>query len=283
MQAEEQLVQNIIDDYMANRLVLPSFPEVATKVEKAIQDENADIDSVTKLIQLDPALTVRLMQVANSALYGGSKKIESCTDAIIRIGIPVARGLVRSFAIRQMFNTESKTIKKHMVKTWLHSCQVGAISHVLVSQIKPKGLQAERAMLAGIVHDIGVLPILRYAEDYPQLISDERFFQKVLDELRGPLGRMVLKKWGFESDLTIIPELAEVWMRTSEGDVDYADVVIIAQAHSYFMSKEKFPGPSFDVMPAFKKMALGGLSPDSSIEILSKATVEVNEVMQLLR
>lgn len=283
MQAEEQLVQNIIDDYMANKLVLPSFPEVARKVEKAIQSENADIDSVTKLVQLDPALTVRLMQVANSAIYGGQKKIESCTDAIIRMGIPVTRGLVRSFAIRQMFNSKSGTITKIMEKTWMHSCQVGAISHVLVSQIKPEGLQGERALLAGIVHDIGVLPILRYAEAYPQLIADEKFFQRVLNELRGPLGRMILKKWGFEEDLTSIPEAAEMWMRDTGTAIDYADIVIIAQAHSFIISKEKAMAPPFDEMPAFKKLAQLGLGPDSSIKILSAAKDEIAEVMKLLK
>lgn len=277
---EDRLFGRLYQDYLDDQLPVPSMPDIALRVRRAIDDQHRDIDDIAKIVQADPALTARLVQVANSPLYRGQTPVLGCRQAITRLGLKQTRNLVYSFALKQLFRADSPPLRQRMIQMWQHTASVAAIAAIL-AKLTP-GFEIDRALLAGLTHDIGVLPILSYAERYPQLIANPAVFDDIVARLRGQIGALVLRKWEFDAELLTAALEAENWDRDSGTDADYADIVIVAQLHSYVGTPRMAELPAIDQVPAFAKLALGKLSPRMSVQILEESRDDIEEVEKLL-
>ena len=83
--------ESIIDDLENDRLPLPTLPEVAIKVRETAEDGDASINDVAKIIETDAALSARIVQVGNSALYRGVNAAETVQAATMRMGLDTVR------------------------------------------------------------------------------------------------------------------------------------------------------------------------------------------------
>jgi len=277
---ENSLSKALMDDLENNQLVLPSLPDVAIRVGRAMRDENTNARKLANVIQTDPAITTKLIRAANSPLYAGVTPVDSCAAAIIRLGADTTHKLVLTFALRELFNTRSSILKKHMLSLWEHSVKVSAICYVLAKvsdQFNP-----EHALLAGLLHDIGSVAILSYAERFPEVANDDQKLEQVLTDMRGRIGSAILRSWGFIEDLIVVAQHAEDWLRDHEGKADYTDLVIIAQLHTYIGQPEMAHLPTLDQVPAVKKLEMGELTPKLSLKILDKAEEKIARAESLL-
>lgn len=259
---------------------LPSLPDLAVRIGKAIDDPNTLNDDIARLIQMDPALATRVMSVVNSAAYGGVEPIRTLQQAVARLGRQQVRNLVFSCIIKGLFRTDSPVLKKSMKTLWSHSSRVAAISFVL-ARVTP-GMDPNRALLAGLVHDIGAIPILQMARDNPQASSDPQLLGQLVDNLKAEIGSLTLGAWNFDPEMVALARDAEHWFRIGSAVPDYLDVVLLAQLHAYVGDTTKKDLPRIDQVPAFRKLALGQLTPRHSIGILEHAAKDIEEVERLL-
>ena len=277
---ENSLYKALLKDLESNQLVLPSLPDVAIRVGRAMRDENTNAHKLANVILTDPAITTKLIRAANSPLYAGVTPVGSCAAAIIRLGADTTHKLVLTFALRELFKTSSTVLKKHMQSLWEHSVKVSAICYVL-AKVSDQFNQ-EHALLAGLLHDIGNIAILSYAERFPEVANDDRKLEHVMMAMRGRIGSAILRNWGFIEDLIVVAEEAENWLREHEGMADYADLVIIAQLHTYIGHPEMQSLPTLDQIPALKKLDFGELTPKLSLKILDRAEEKITRAESLL-
>lgn len=280
MEGLKGLHQQIISDYRQGRIALPSMPEVAFRLREAVRDERFNFDQLGKLVQLDPALSSRLIQIANSPRYRGSHKVDSCRDAISRLGISATSNLATSLALSNVFQTRQPRLQQAMKAAWQHGSRVAAVSHVLAS-VTP-GLKPERAMLVGLVHNIGTLPLLRYLEAYPDLLERAGLVEQLLQRLQGKLGGLLLRHWGFSEEIAAVPEHAEDWFYDNGGKADYVDIVLVARVHALFGQ----PGaelPALQEMPSYSKLPISRFGADASIQLIEEANEEIGILMQMLQ
>ncbi len=280
MDIRQLMMLKIKDDYTAGKLKVPSLPEVAFRIREAIQDENKNSFQIAKIIQLDPVLATRLIQVANSPLYRGHKEIEECHSAISRLGMKTSRMLVTSFAIQQVYGAKHPKVRKALKLNWRHSSQVAAIAYVL-GRVTP-GIQPDRALLGGLVHDIGVLPVLRYSEDYPEVLNDTAAFTAMLRKVAPGLGRLVLKAWGMNEDLWQIPEQVYNWNYQAKGKINYVDMVIVAHIHCSQEYHELTEIPGVDEVASFMKLPIAKFGKDAGLELVQGAQDEISEIMRMI-
>lgn len=273
------LIQRIIGDAKNGQLRLPSLPDLAHKVRTAVNDPRRSAGDIARLVQFDPALAARLIQIANSPLYRGNKKFDNCHSAITRMGMAAARNMVVSFTMRNLFQARTPVLRERLQQTWQHSCRVAAISSVL-ARLTP-GLDPDRALLAGLVHDIGILPLLQYIETM-QIHLEPGRLENMVGRLRGALGSFVLKTWQFDQDIANIPAQAEDWDRVSTDAIDYGDIVQVAHVHSQF-GHGGYSGPPLTELKAFKKLSISKLGPGYSLELLAQSQQEINEVLSILQ
>ena len=276
----QALISKIKTEHEAGRLMLPSLPEIIVRVRQAVNDDDVNLGNVVKLIQVDPSLTARLVQIANSPLYRSQQPVENCLMAVNRLGLTTTRDLVTCLVLNNVFDAENKQLRQKLQKLWQHSCHVAAITST-IAKVTP-GLHEDTALLSGLLHDIGVLPILHYAADFPDVFESEEKLDFVIQELRASLGQEILKEWNFDSALSDVSAESENWMRDTNATADYVDVVIVAQIHSFFGKEKKPDLPELLSTPAFCKLGLSKLGPDASMEVLFEAEQGIRDIMSML-
>jgi HD-like signal output (HDOD) protein len=276
----EQLTQKINKEFEAGRIILPTLPEIALKVRKAVNDEDKSIRDLATLIQTDPSITARIIQISNSPLYKTATTANDCYSAISKLGMKTTRDIVTCLVLHNMFSTTNVVVRHRLEKIWKESSYVAAISSVLTREIK--SLSVDMALLAGLVLNIGKLPILNYIEEFPELVQDEAQIDIILESMHQSIGKKILQKWGFDDSIQNIPEQANDFMRDNTGDVDYIDVVIVAKIHSLFGSAKAINLPVLSDMPAFKKLALSNEGVEASMKVLQEAKQDIQLVLQSL-
>ena len=270
-------ITSLLDDIRNNRIKLPTLPQVALKVSDALRDKNASAKSVAKVISTDAALSARLIQVSNSAFSRGNSKVENVQMAVSRLGMTLVKNLVTSLLIKQLFHTKFPLLKKQMERLWVHSTKVGAISLVICK--KYSKLMPDEAMLAGLVHDIGELPIIAHAEKFPNIASDQAKLEEVITKLKPAIGKMMLQAWNFSDELILVPDECEKLDRNPSDKPDYADIIMLANLHSYMGTQHPLSKVDWGNIPALTKL---GMDPQGSIETLQEARDEIMEIQKLI-
>lgn len=273
---EAILIDEIKKEFHRNEVNLPSMPEVALKINQAVQDESLDIKAIAMVVQNDPMISARAVQVANSAIYTGTQPVQTIQRAVQRIGLRAMRVIIMSVILRNLYTAKSPLIKKRMHTYYHHSVRVGVISHALAKKIK--GFDPEQAFLAGLVHDIGIMPLLIRADSHEEIKNNPELLEKVLDDLSTIVGPILLKQWNFEAELITVAEEAEKWERDI-AKADYCDVIQIAQLLCEMIGGKHFNAPQINELPAYERLELEKMNPKL---IVAQAKQEMNELIHLL-
>ncbi|MDH5573363.1 MAG: HDOD domain-containing protein, partial [Gammaproteobacteria bacterium] len=136
--------------------------------------------------------------------------------------------------------------------------------------------QADQALLAGLVHDIGTLPILSRAEDYPELLNNIAMLDNVIATAHTRIGEEILKRWNFNSDLVNVAAEHENLPRKHDGPADYVDIVIAANLQNAYGTNHPYASVNWETVPAFEKLGL-------STEVSSVDMDEANENIEAIR
>lgn len=278
--AKNRLYQDCFQYMQSESLALPTIPDVSLKIRRAINEPNTNSAKIAKVVQIDPSITARLIKISNSPLYRGRRKIESCPEALTRLGLKAAQDIITAFALKAVFNAKSPVIRRKMQDLWAHSSYVAAISAVFAH--KTPGFDPDRAMLAGLIHDIGVVPILAYADRQPDILENPSDLAEAVRELRCPIGIQIIRKWDFPNDFEEVILYAENWYRDSGQQASYSDIVMISQLHSFIGKVDIKQMPKIDDLPAYRKLASGNLDADLSINVLDQAKDEIEHIRQML-
>lgn len=264
------------EEIAQNQLQLPTLPEVALQVRDAVEDENTTSARIADIVAKDPALSARLLQVANSPLYRGRTEVDNLAMAVNRLGLKLVRSLVVSLAMKQMFQATSDHLDKAFRTVWDECLQVAAICRVLSKGLGT--LAPEQAMLAGLVHRIGVLPILARLDELLGSAARPELIEQVVDELAPELGTAILAQWHFPSSLINVP-LDCLDLTRERDEPDYADVVMVSRLQ-YLMGTGHLPDDlHFARISAFVRVEL---EPEIEIMNVEGPAEEIAEVRNML-
>ena len=266
-------------DYQQDKIALPSLPDIALKVSRAIQEPNMSLHTIAKIISIDPAIASRIIQVANSPLFRGSSSISCCHEAITRLGLKMTQQLVTSFTMKQLFTCKQPTLIYKMQRIWQHAKAVSAMSFVLAKF--SKRLKPDIAMLAGLIHEIGAVAILQHAEKYADLIENSQHLNATMLSLQSTIGTMTLQSWNFDEQLITVASEANHWTRKHHHKADYADLVQVAKLHCYIGHKNQGDYPIMADVPAFQRLTKGKLTPKKSLAIIQQARSQIQALEAL--
>lgn len=213
-----------------DQLKLPTLPEVALKIRKALEHNNQTAVDIALLLSQDSSMSARLLQLANSPLYRARHKIDNLQLAITRLGIRIVKDLVVMLAIKQAFKANNKDVDRHFREIWKTSIEVASICQVL-AKCHPN-LDPEQAILAGLIHNIGALPVIELANQQPSLIADQQNLADVCKEIQGTLGEKILSYWRFPQSLINVVSQCNNYSRQKNTTTDYVDLVQAAILHT---------------------------------------------------
>lgn len=273
----EKITAIIIQAIDEDKLVLPTMPEMALRVREVADDPSASIKQLAVIIGQDAALAARIIKVANSAIYRGAKVIEDLNMALSRLGMSTTCALATGLAMEQMFQATTDLVDRRLRQVWNESAEIAGICTVLC-KFKTK-LKPDEAALAGLVHQIGVLPILSYAEDHPALLRDGFTLESVISQAHPRIGEKILTAWGFPAALRQVPTQYLDFTR-QVPKADYADLVTVGFLESLDAKKQHFGDLDYSTVTAFERLGLDWDIDNAEAEDLSEA---MNAAMSMLK
>ncbi len=272
------LTIHLYQDLLQDNISLPSLPTVALKIQQVFKDDSADADKLTRVLLTDPAISGKLIKVANSPVYQGVAATQTLQAAIVRLGMQTTCQQVMAYAVNELFKSQSPKIAQCMESVAAHSRKVAAISRILA---KSTGLfDPEQAMLAGLIHDLGVIVIVEYVQKHSDNIHEPDMIDRAITTLRPQITGMLMKKWNFSEDMVTVAEESEDWFRNPSDDVDLCDLVLVAQFHSLMGSAEMQNIPPISKIPAMTKLNMG---PQESIDLVRQSNKEIAEIEKMLQ
>jgi HD-like signal output (HDOD) protein len=145
-------------------------------------------------------------------------------------------------------------------------------------------------LLLGLLHDIGMLPILTYAERYPEIVEYPEKIDATIEQMHGEVGGIILTAWHFEDEFTLVAREADDWFRDKNPQADYCDLVLVAQLHALIgKQKDKLHQligdkrlPPLASVPAFRKLGLHSDGVFESIDLLADANRQLTEARRIL-
>ncbi|TAM11899.1 MAG: HDOD domain-containing protein [Nevskiaceae bacterium] len=221
-----QLIQSLSRDIANDSLALPSLPDLATHLQELRATDDLAPRRLADAILGDIATSARLVQIANSAANRRGQTVESVGQAVARLGTEASLNIALSFALEQMFSARSPAIDLYLHQTWRHGRETAAAARVLAEQNTL--LNPELAMLAGLLHGIGKLPLLRIVDDRPEIAQDRDALDRLLSSLHPAAGCRVLRAWQLPAAIVDVPADCLDFARSHPGPADYADVVAVA-------------------------------------------------------
>jgi HD-like signal output (HDOD) protein len=254
----------------ANRLILPTLPDVAIKVRDAVSKGDATAQSLAEIIATDAAISARLIQVANSPLYRGTLEIKNIQMAVTRLGNNTIRTLITSLIMQQMFTPTTALLEGYFRSTWEQGVNVSAISRALAAFVPH--LNADEAMLAGLIHQIGKLPILTLVEKIPEFKDSPSRLDKLLEKAHPHVGKLIMNTWNFPEELKLVPSEYVDFQRDSGSKADYVDLVQVAFLQSIAGTDHPACRVDWNTVPAFVKL---GIQPDTEILEIEGVSEEI--------
>ncbi|MDD5215185.1 MAG: HDOD domain-containing protein [Methylococcales bacterium] len=263
--------------YQDNKLSLPSLPQVALRLKKAVEEPEVTIAEIVNIVQFDAAIVAKLIKVANSVFYAAEVPITNCHNAVIRLGLDGTRRVVMGISVKQLFHCQNHQLKTLMEANWRNSIYLSSLCFILAKESKT--VSPEDALLAGLICDIGKVPVFNFAEQL-NTPPDMRELKAAMPFLSPSVGTLMLHNLHFPPELVNIPRFAEDWFYESgEEKLTLIDIVILAKLHSHFGSKKAKYLPFLNTIPAYVKLNEGKLSGDFSLNILHKAQERIYEAM----
>ncbi len=145
-----QAVQALIEDIGE----LISLPEIVIQINELVNSEETSATEIAAVISQDPAIATRILQVANSSMYGGQRQIESINRAVTILGTKQIRDLVMSTTAAKVFDGIPNDVIS-VEDFWHHSLYCALLARALAGM--SKAVNADTLFTAGLLHDIGHL------------------------------------------------------------------------------------------------------------------------------
>ncbi len=132
---------------------LPSFPQVAAKLMEISKDKAASLKDLSKIVETDPGISVRVLEIVNSAMYGLKRKITALSEAVVFLGLDEIKKLSIGMTIFEKVFKSGNTKQFDRLLFWRHSLCVAVLSMEIAKEIGYP--DPEEAYIAGLLHDVG--------------------------------------------------------------------------------------------------------------------------------
>ncbi|MEJ2640990.1 MAG: response regulator [Desulfosarcinaceae bacterium] len=211
---------------------IPGLPDTYARITELLGDPDTSIQAVAKVFGEDIGMTVKILQLVNSAFYGLARKVTSAEEAAVYLGIDTIRALVLTIGIFSGF--EEGAVPRQIVEDlYQHSTKTGALAKAIAAEEGLEKDQMEEAFMAGLLHDLGKLVMVH---NMPNTYG--RLLRATLDR-NLPIHTAEMEIFGATHE-QIGAYLAGLW-----GLPD-----AIVEAVAFHHAPERCPGSGFDALGA---------------------------------
>ncbi|MCE5333115.1 MAG: HDOD domain-containing protein [Desulfobacteraceae bacterium] len=208
----------------SEKLSLPVFPRAASELQKIIGDEKVSIDDIAAIIEKDQSLASQMLKLANSAFFSGLNRVRTIREAIMRLGLNQVFSCLVVSGQQNFYKSKDETVDRYLQVLWKHALAAAKGSKWLLQRIGYRDM-ADEGFLAGLLHDIGKLLLLKVIEninaEQDTRLSDA-FVSEILDSLHVEQGHILMQEW------SIPPVYCDIVRDHHLEEFDTGNVVLLA-------------------------------------------------------
>ncbi len=258
----------------ARRYKLPQFGPITDRVGEMFQphlSEARTLHENAKLIQLDPSLAINFLHLANSKYQSNS-----IPEAMVLVG--EGTSYVYLHAIKQSagkLDVTNDLLVQLSLALWEHSYLTGAFCALAASHLR--NYDPDKAMLAGLLHDIGSLPILVIGSEHSDLINNPIQLDAAMRQLKKPIGSLLCQRFKVPDFIADAMTYAEDFDYISQSDVDYAELVTLAH-----IAMNQLSDTEIKAIPVGQKISSQLRNTKSISGLLAEAKEDLWETYRIL-
>jgi putative nucleotidyltransferase with HDIG domain len=188
---------------------LPTLPQLYNLIVAEMQSKEPSLKKVGHIISQDVSMSAKILQLVNSNFYGLPLKIADPQQAAVYLGVETLKSLVLSIDVFSSFTEDAELRGFSLAEMWKHSLMTSRLARDIARAVTSDGKAAEEAMIAGILHDIGKLILLKAPMQYEKV---EDFIEKsgcsrveaeyaVMKTSHAELGTYLLGLWGIPDNV----------------------------------------------------------------------------------
>jgi putative nucleotidyltransferase with HDIG domain len=223
---------------VAGILALPESPAMRRELLGLLADDETSVDQIEEAVERNPAISAKILQIANSAYYGSRGAVATIGEGVSMLGLDTVRGIVTSahlFAAMPVAGVKDLPVGE----LWNHCVSTAVMTRRIAWHVRAGAHVNRAAFTAALLHDVGkIVMALAHGEAYTQLRQhpEEPLRQVWQEEERrfghhhGTAGALLLELWGLPTIVVEAVGLHHTPHRTRENSVSPLALVHIANA-----------------------------------------------------
>ncbi len=188
---------------------MPAFPKSVKRVIELSSDINCDHKDLVRVIEHDPVMTLKVLNLVNSAYFGLSREISSINHAVVYVGLNTVKNLAISIASIGMLPSENGA-GMNMERFLYHSVSTASLARLLSKQMGVSEKEGSDYFVTGLLHDFGKIVFAQYMSGkYKKVLQLEqqkiktltRAEKEVIGVDHTSVGEMLGKKWSLSDSI----------------------------------------------------------------------------------
>ena len=178
---------------ISGELTFPTSLDASRRVLRAVENPDIGLAALAKIVVAEPLLSAKVIRLANSvALNPVGQTVSDVRHAVLRVGMNQIKSMAMALLLEQLRQTQRHVACRDIAnRLWERSVHVAALAYVLARKLTK--LDADEAMFAGIVHDLGRFYLLARAAEYPELIANTQLLAETINDLASEASERVLE------------------------------------------------------------------------------------------
>ena len=186
---------------LSGDIVFPTYFDAVLRLRTLLNDPNQSIDGIARAVALEPLVSAKTLQLANSVAFNpDGHQLVDLKSAIMRLGIEITRTTAVAIAMRQLLRSKEMAEFEEWTRLlWDHTMQTAAMARVIATRLTR--INPEMAMLAGLVHDLGAFYMLYRASHYEELRARPESTRYLIIRWHESIGLSVLASLGIPEQI----------------------------------------------------------------------------------
>jgi HD-like signal output (HDOD) protein len=264
-----------------SQVTLPGVPQIVTRLQQMLSDPDVGIPQLIPVINYEPILVGRVLQMANSAALNPTRtQIGDVRSGITRVGFDLLRSATLAYAMRQLSQAHSvKDIRPHLEALWERSAWTAAVSYVIARKFTT--VNRDVAFLGGLMHGVGKLFVLTRAAHYPFVLRDRSRYAAILRKWHGQFARAILTGWRINADVIDAVTQYENFNRTVAGDApDLTDILATSYLVVGHTGRMQDLSMTVEKIASFSRLRLDIMAVEETLE---QSREEIEDLRLALR
>lgn len=280
-QSAFEFVQSLAAELSRGRVDLPTCPDVANRVQNALDVDDLSNTLVTRVIAADAGLAANVLAIANSkANARGARKFTDLKLAVTRVGPDQVRSAALPYVMEKIRSARAhEYLSPDLSRLWERSTLVAAIARVLA--VRTGAAAPDVALMAGLLHNIGAVYLLARSDKHPSLFRNPVTRDALMHDWQAPIGKAIAHNWGLADDIADAIGDQDQLDRHHAGARDLTDVLCAAVRSASFFGRADELEIALQSLPLFGRLRLDRATLQEVMEEAAKQTAVLRAALAI--